>query len=275
MLVRSCNGRERLPCACPCTIASGDGATACAGNATISSDARGTCTLPVTATAGSATSMVRSGVAKISASARCTIRTASPRSVRRVGQPASASSVVVPAIVSTPSPACPVASICSTRPSLLVAVASIMSTTSPQRGTLMRPFDNAARPSTVGSSTVPATSRSTASSAGHLLELRRQQSEEAQIGPLDTQIAPDHRVARKHVGDRRAQIRRCRRPCCAPSPRDRHGPPSASCRPAACASSVANACSSPNRMRACVVPPVSASAPRGSPMRSISEPENW
>ncbi len=163
MLVRSCNGRERLPCAWPCTIASGDGATACAGNATISSDARGTCTLPVTVTAGSSTSMVRSGVAKTSASARCTMRTASPRSVRRVGQPASASSVVVPAIVSTPSPACPVASICSTRPSLLAAVASIMSTTSPQRGTLMRPFDNAARPSTVGSLTVPATSRSTAS----------------------------------------------------------------------------------------------------------------
>ena len=41
--------------------ASGDGATACAGNATTSSDARGTCTLPVTVTAGSSTSMVEIG----------------------------------------------------------------------------------------------------------------------------------------------------------------------------------------------------------------------
>ena len=185
------------------------------------------------------------------------MRTVSPRSVSCVGQPASGSSSVVPASVNTPSPAWPVASIASDRPSLLDAVASMPSTTRPQRGMATRPFENAARPSSVGSATVPPTSRSTATAPAILLELRRQEREEADVGPLDVQRCRHARVARAHVGDLGARRRRCRRSSCALRP-------SASSRPSV---SVMPACTRSSSRRECLLVAECDSRARGAACR--------
>ena len=233
------------------------------------------CTLPVTSMTGSATSIARSGDAKISTSGSCTMRTVSPRSVSCVGQPASASSsrracerqhAVAGAArridrerrgrgCSSPSPRCP----------------RRRGPTAARRRGHSRRRRGRRR---VGSATVPPTSRSTATRSRDLLELRRQQREKADVGPLDAQPCRRRRVARAHVGDLGVDVG-------AAAERSAHGGRelerarrSASCRPARDRAPSRTPARSPNATLARVLPPVSATAPRGLPMRSNSEPDS-